>query len=1035
MEAQYGKFLDMIRAVRINVPLVDVLAGMPNYGKFLKELIRVGSERMIFHIDSAMKHSYSNDDTCFSIDVIDEILEEYFDALLDEGSKIFHSIKGTILKEELFAEFHEFIAMTANDNSETESESDEKELQFEKITINTEYKIKTNVSLLYPISGNFVVKRGFQPERLAQHCKDAHLVLNWEKCHFMVKEGIVLGHKVSKVGLEVDKVKINVISKLPPPTNVKDHSALRHLFKNQDAKPRLISWIVLLQEFDIKIKDKKGTENVAADHLSQFENDETSDDSELDDNFPEETLIKINTIDEPWFEDSANYLGSEHSPRSCQSYPHDYLIIGEHLMAVGLILGITRIASVAIRCEALYFLSENGPCGFIKKGIGLGHWAFDLVMDPGMHPIVTFPLRHDFGGVTPFVANGVTYRSGYSLVDRIYPKLAPLIKTIPEPADDDHKRILYKQKQESARKNVERAFGVLKKKWAILANHTRALKKERIVNMILIGTRLRVKGVLQVPLEDKQGKQCIELRVLKVLHVRNLPGFNLLCFNIGVVFCLSLWLHVLIMEKGFLSQKGRWRGKGVKEMESSLSGDPNVVINSSSVVGNGVMSDLHASGEFSVHGNESGKLNSSLTGNIPLPMSFANLVEGDSRHKTVNFRPLFTPAGNGMDVYVSKESVSVVNNRFNDTICGFFLGKRVAYLVVENYVKNTWTKFGLVKSRMIKDMFFLKFGSKEGMKAMLESGPWLIRNLPLILKQWTPDVNIMKEDVSDIHVWVKFHDVPIIAFTEDGLSAIATKLGNLFVLDSYMAAMCTNSWGRASYARAMVERKADVELRDTIVVTVSKFSGVGFILSTIYVEYEWAPPRCLGCKFFGHVLDECCKKIALDISNNSKIVRQPAHGPPVQTANKATTPTLNSFNALSTLVDEEEGGGNQTPSSNSTHVVARINDLERQMLDGKLVFVDDHEKPLEIEDEVEMPDDETSKYMSSTGGGGGLFEDDLDFYDRYETQVYDLPEQMQTFCDHFDILIRSCVGSIFPSLRLFIRSACLSYDCLGLKHN
>nr|GEV51301.1 reverse transcriptase domain-containing protein [Tanacetum cinerariifolium] len=50
--------------------------------------LEVGTERMIFHIDSAMKHSYSNDDTCFDIDVIDEILEEDFDALLDEGSKI-----------------------------------------------------------------------------------------------------------------------------------------------------------------------------------------------------------------------------------------------------------------------------------------------------------------------------------------------------------------------------------------------------------------------------------------------------------------------------------------------------------------------------------------------------------------------------------------------------------------------------------------------------------------------------------------------------------------------------------------------------------------------------------------------------------------------------------------------------------------------------------------------------------------------------------------------------------------------------------
>ncbi|GJZ08247.1 reverse transcriptase domain-containing protein [Tanacetum coccineum] len=57
--------------------------------------------------------------------------------------------------------------------------------------------------------------------KMLQHCKDAHLVLNWEKCHFLVKEGIMLGHKVSSAGLEVDKAKINVISKLPPPTNIK----------------------------------------------------------------------------------------------------------------------------------------------------------------------------------------------------------------------------------------------------------------------------------------------------------------------------------------------------------------------------------------------------------------------------------------------------------------------------------------------------------------------------------------------------------------------------------------------------------------------------------------------------------------------------------------------------------------------------------------------------------------------------------------------------------------------------------------------
>ncbi|GKA84988.1 reverse transcriptase domain-containing protein [Tanacetum coccineum] len=113
-------------------------------------------------------------------------------------------------------------------------------------------------------------------------------------CHFMVKEGIVLGHKVSGAGLEVDKAKVDVIFKLPP---------------------LLISKILLLQEFDIEIKDRKGTENVATDHLSRIENDETSDDSEVDDNFPGETLMQITTNDTPWFAYFANYLSCYFIPK------------------------------------------------------------------------------------------------------------------------------------------------------------------------------------------------------------------------------------------------------------------------------------------------------------------------------------------------------------------------------------------------------------------------------------------------------------------------------------------------------------------------------------------------------------------------------------------------------------------------------------------------------------------------------------------------------------------------------------------------
>ncbi|GJX49540.1 reverse transcriptase domain-containing protein [Tanacetum coccineum] len=356
----------------------------------------VGTERIIFNIDFAMKHSYSNDDTCFSIDVIEEILRvgEYFQIPIDPNDQektTFTCPFGTYAYRRMpfglcnapatfqrcmLAIFHDMIEESV------------------KIFMDD-----------FSVFGNSFDTCLNNLDKMLQRCKDAHLVLNWEKCHFMVKEGIVLGHKVSSAGLEVDKAKIDVISKLPPPTNIKNtpfefddecqrafeslkekltcapvvvspnwnlpfelmcdasdfaigavlgqkdgknfhpiyfasktlnsaqqkyivtekeimaiviafnkfisylilsktivhtnHSALRHLFKKQDAKPRLIRWILLLQEFDIEIKDRKGTKNVVADHLSRIENNETSDDCEVDDNFPGETLMEIN-INEPW---------------------------------------------------------------------------------------------------------------------------------------------------------------------------------------------------------------------------------------------------------------------------------------------------------------------------------------------------------------------------------------------------------------------------------------------------------------------------------------------------------------------------------------------------------------------------------------------------------------------------------------------------------------------------------------------------------------------------------------------------------------
>nr|GEV30296.1 hypothetical protein [Tanacetum cinerariifolium] len=113
--------------------------------------------------------------------------------------------------------------------------------------------------------------------------------------------------------------------------------------------------------------------------------------------------------------------------------------------------------------------------------------------------------------------------------------------------------------------------------------------------------------------------------------------------------------------------------------------------------------------------------------------------------------------GNMNDVVVPVESIRAISERFANIAYGFFLGKRLAYLVVVNYVRSTL------------------------------------------------DVYLLKDDVRNMLVWVKLHGVPTIAFSKDGLSAIAMKLGTPLMPDSYTFDMCLRPLGRSSYARVMVE--------------------------------------------------------------------------------------------------------------------------------------------------------------------------------------------------------------------------------------
>ena len=280
--------------------------------------------------------------------------------------------------------------------------------------------------------------------KVLERCQEKNLVLNWEKCHFRVTQGIILGHIVSKNGIEVDKAKVELISNLPTPKCVRDirsflghagfyrrfikdfsaiarplctllakdvpfiwsqscdiaftklknmlvsppimrspnwdlpfeimcdasdyaigavlgqredkkafviyyasktldsaqanytttekeflavvfalekfrsyivgspvtiftdHAALKYLLSKQDTKPRLTRWILLCQEFNLTIKDKKGVENVVADHLSRLVPESHSHGIPIGDSFPNEQLFAL--VHCPWYADIVNYL-------------------------------------------------------------------------------------------------------------------------------------------------------------------------------------------------------------------------------------------------------------------------------------------------------------------------------------------------------------------------------------------------------------------------------------------------------------------------------------------------------------------------------------------------------------------------------------------------------------------------------------------------------------------------------------------------------------------------------------------------------
>ena len=220
--------------------------------------------------------------------------------------------------------------------------------------------------------------------------------------------------------------------------------------------------------------------------------------------------------------------------------------------------------------------------------------------------------------------------------------------------------------------------------------------------------------------------------------------------------------------------------------------------------------------------------------------SFASLLNANRYPCKVNFRQLINEDRvANHDTKLPKEAMESVLCRYENTLVGYFIGKAIAFPIVQNYDTTTWKKFGVQKiMKNEAGVFLFKFSTKEGLEQVLQRGPWLIRHTPLILRKWSLNVPLTKNEVTTILVWVKLHNVPIVSYSEVGLSLIATQVGKPVMLDAFTSSMCVDSWGRISYARTLVEVCSNLELKREVSMAIPLEDGSSYSTEIIRVEYS-----------------------------------------------------------------------------------------------------------------------------------------------------------------------------------------------------
>lgn len=169
------------------------------------------------------------------------------------------------------------------------------------------------------------------------------------------------------------------------------------------------------------------------------------------------------------------------------------------------------------------------------------------------------------------------------------------------------------------------------------------------------------------------------------------------------------------------------------------------------------------------------------------------------------------------------------------------MGAKPRFREMEGFAANRWRAIGLPTVHILREGIFLfDFTDVESRNRILENN-WTFRGQPLILKPWTPDLDLQKMDVEKVPVWIQFHHLPLSCWTPKVLGKIASRIGKPLATDKLTA-----NRDRLAYARVLVEMEIKDNLKYEIPVN---DMGTKFLQEVIY---EWRPVRCKRCKQLGH---------------------------------------------------------------------------------------------------------------------------------------------------------------------------------------